>query len=136
MKRVSGSVARRGRAAGRALARCWPLWALTCAVAQTAAAPDAAGPGLRIVPTLTVMQTLSDISGSGSRTNWITQVSPRVRITGQRGRIRGHFDYSLQGLAYRNNADSSDLRHRLSAAVNAELIEDGDLGLRPADAGP
>lgn len=123
MKRTPGRGARRGCGAGWALASCWPLWALSSAFAQTTA-PDVAGPGLRIEPTVTVTQTLSDISGSRSRTDWITQISPRVRISGQRGRVRGHFDYSLQGLTYRSNAASSELRHRLSAAVTAEVIED------------
>lgn len=108
-----------------------PVLAITGAVAQvpqapTAVSPDAGAPqtGLRIEPRLIFTQTISDTSGASGRTNWVTQLSPGVRVVSPRGRIRGHFDYSLQGLAYRSNGSSEDLRHLLSTAVNAEVIED------------
>jgi uncharacterized protein (PEP-CTERM system associated) len=86
-----------------------------------AGAPQA---GLRIEPRLLLSQTLSDTSGAAGRTRWIAQVTPGLRVLSPRGRIRGHFDYSLQGLAYSNDSSDNDLRHLLSTAVNAEVIED------------
>lgn len=119
----------RARVAGRALrGGCLVVLPLSCALAQQgiegSASGDPAPQGLRIEPFVTLTQTISDTSGSNGRTNVITELSPGVRINSRRGRIQGHFDYSISGLAYGNNTSANDIRHQLSSAVNAELIED------------
>jgi uncharacterized protein (PEP-CTERM system associated) len=103
----------------------WPLlWAPCAAVAQFNGAAGAAPAGalaLRIEPNVSLRQTISH-SSPGS-TVMVTQLSPGIRVHAQRGRVRGHLDYSLQGLVYGNDRDDSDLRHSLDAAGSAELIE-------------
>lgn len=124
------SRAHASRAARRLLRGGWPILTLCGALAQVpqapAVSPEAGAPqaGLRIEPRVVLTQTISNTSGASGRTNWISQISPGVRVLSPRGRVRGHFDYSLQGLAYGNNRSENDLRHLLSTAVNAELIED------------
>lgn len=53
----------------------------------------------------------------------ITEAGAGVRITGTGGRIRGFFDYSLTGTAHARHSESNDLRHLLSAAATAELVD-------------
>jgi uncharacterized protein (PEP-CTERM system associated) len=115
--------------AARRLRAGWLLLPVCGALAQVpqapAVSPESSAPpaGLRVEPRVAFTQTISDTSGASGRTNWISQISPGLRVLSPRGRVRGHFDYSLQGLAYDNKNDN-DLRHLLSANVNAELIED------------
>jgi uncharacterized protein (PEP-CTERM system associated) len=112
----------RARNAGRGLGGGFFLLPLSCALAQGTA--GAAPQGLRIEPFVTLTQTISDTSGSNGRTNFITDLSPGVRVSSRRGRIQGHFDYNISGLAYSNNSSDNDIRHQLNSVVNAELIED------------
>jgi uncharacterized protein (PEP-CTERM system associated) len=53
----------------------------------------------------------------------ITEAGAGLRITGTGGRIRGFFDYSLTGTAHSRHSESNDLRHRLSAATTAEVVD-------------
>jgi uncharacterized protein (PEP-CTERM system associated) len=45
-------------------------------------------------------------------------------VTNRRGRIQGHFDYSVSGLALGGSSSDNDLRHQLNSGLSAELIED------------
>ena len=53
----------------------------------------------------------------------ITEASAGVRLTGNAGRVRGYFDYTLIGSVYARNGDANDLRHVLNTAGTAELVD-------------
>jgi uncharacterized protein (PEP-CTERM system associated) len=53
----------------------------------------------------------------------LTEAGAGLRIIGTGGRVRGFFDYSLLGIAYARHSDENDVRHRLSAAGTAELVD-------------
>lgn len=118
----------RAATAGRALRGGCLVLPLSCALAQQGTTDSASGgaapQGLRIEPFVALTQTISDTSGRNGRTNFITEISPGVRVSSRRGRLQGHFDYSISGLAYGNNSSANDIRHQLSSAVSAELLED------------
>jgi len=53
----------------------------------------------------------------------ITELIAAARMSGTSGAIRGFVDYSLTGSLYARHGDENDLRHSLSSALNAELVE-------------
>lgn len=76
-------------------------------------------PSVSLRQTFTDNQHLQTVKESDA----ITEASAGVRLTGTSGRLRGYFDYALTGSVYARNNDANDLRHFLSTAGTAELID-------------
>lgn len=76
-------------------------------------------PSVSLRQTFTDNQRLQTVKESDS----ITEGSVGVRIGSTGGSVRGYVDYSLTGSAYARNDSANELRHFLSAAVTAEVIE-------------
>lgn len=53
----------------------------------------------------------------------IIQLSPGLRFTSNAGRVRGFFDYALNGLVYAKTTTPNRVQNALSAALTAEAIE-------------
>ena len=86
----------------------------------------AARPGLSVVPSLGIRETLTDnvgLTSTGRRSELITEVSPSVRLSSSAGPVRGFLDYSLTGVVYARQSSSNNVRQSLSAAGTAEAID-------------
>lgn len=59
-----------------------------------------------------------------ARSEWITEITPRLSVNRAGGRLQVHADYSLQGLLYANDSQPSRLRHALNGNARAELLDD------------
>jgi uncharacterized protein (PEP-CTERM system associated) len=105
-----------GRAAAAALL-------LLCSIPSVTAAD-----GWTVTPDISLTGTYNDnatLAASGSeRSDFITQVSPGLRIDGRGPRVRGTFDYRPSLLLYSRNSEEDRLVNRLNAAGSLEAVED------------
>ena len=100
-------------------------------VAGSGHAQDADGPqrgrnGLTIQPRLGLQETLTDNVAQSSTEKdaaLVTQVSPGIRVESRAGRVRGTFDYALNGILYTKTNAKSQIQNSLAANGTAELIE-------------
>lgn len=81
--------------------------------------------GWSVEPSASLRQTFTDNQGlqTAKQSDAITEAGASVRLSGPSGRLRGFLDYSLTGSVHARNSDANDLRHFLSTAMTAELIE-------------
>ena len=87
---------------------------------------SAARAGWSIIPDIGIRETLTDnlhLSNTDRRTELITELSPRLRLSSNTGRVRGYLDYSLTGLVYARESSSSTVQQSLRATGNVEAIE-------------
>jgi uncharacterized protein (PEP-CTERM system associated) len=92
------------------------------------ALPDTtAASGWTITPDITVSETYNDnprlAPSGGERHDFITQVTPGLRIDGRGPRLRGYFDYRPSALLYARNSSDSRLINRLSSFATVEAID-------------
>ena len=83
-------------------------------------------PAVTITPRVSVTQTYTDnslLSSTNARSEWITQVSPGLRVVSQSGRIRGTFEYSLNEFAYANHTRGRQRQNALNSNGVAELVD-------------
>ncbi len=79
-----------------------------------------------VEPRVSVTQTFTDnvkLSSTASRSEQITQISPGVRITGERGRIKGYFDFSVSEFLYAQNSSPARSQRALSTFGTLEAID-------------
>lgn len=78
-----------------------------------------------VEPTVWLRQTFTDNQRlrPEKESDAITEASAGVRLTGTGGRVRGFVDYALTGSVYARNDSANELRHYLSAAATAEVID-------------
>ncbi len=82
--------------------------------------------GTTIVPRVGVTQTLTDnvaLSSTARDAALVTQVSPGIRIESRSGRVRGTFDYALNGILYVGSDAKNQVQNALSTSGVVELIE-------------
>jgi uncharacterized protein (PEP-CTERM system associated) len=81
---------------------------------------------LIIAPSLSISEMLTNnnrLSGGSAGADAITQISPAIHIAGTSSRIKGFFDYSLNGLIYARSSGSNELQNALNGAGQIEAIE-------------
>nr|WP_259372699.1 TIGR03016 family PEP-CTERM system-associated outer membrane protein [Schlegelella koreensis] len=81
---------------------------------------------LTITPSISVTETLTDnvrLTERNRRADAITQISPGITVSSGIGRIRGNLDYRLSGIFYARDGSSNNVQQSLSAAGNAEVID-------------
>lgn len=96
------------------------------AVDQPLSAPSAGRRGVTIVPRVTVTETLTDNAGSSNtakQTDLVTEVIPGVRITSNFGRVKGYFDYSLNGRVSAQGVSGTSLQNNLTGFGSVEAVE-------------
>lgn len=94
--------------------------------AQTEVA-GGARPAWVITPSLSGSVTLTDNARPGlgeKQGDWITSVTPAVRIDGKGGRVSGHFDFAWQQNVYARDSRYDNDQKRLAANGKAELIDE------------
>jgi uncharacterized protein (PEP-CTERM system associated) len=96
--------------------------------AQEVGAQDATARGGFVVePSVSLRETLTSnvrLSSSNPRSDLVTELTPRVRLSNNSGRLTGYVDYSLRGLLYARESSSNDVQQALSAQGKLEAIED------------
>lgn len=66
-----------------------------------------------------------DLATTGlERSDWITEIAPRISARRDGRRLKSNIDYTLRGLVYAEDSDNNKISHNLNARLNAELMED------------
>lgn len=79
-----------------------------------------------IVPRVAVTETYTDnatLSANSKQSDLITEISPGIRISGDAGRLKGHFDYSLVGRVSTQGGSATSTQSALSTAAVAEIVD-------------
>lgn len=87
-----------------------------------------AGPkrGLTIVPRVAVTETVTDnvrLGGVGKRADFITEISPGIRVNVDGARVKGYLNYALNEVIYARNSSSGRTQNALNALGTVEAIE-------------
>lgn len=120
----------------------WPTWGrracgarfvwLTGAAGVVAVvAPGASAQSLRLVPSISITETLTDnrnINARDKQADAITQISPSVSLSGRSGALQGNLNYTLNGLVYARESSLNAVYHSLSSNANLQFL-DGRAGL-------
>jgi uncharacterized protein (PEP-CTERM system associated) len=94
----------------------------------------------QIHPGIDARETYTDnlrLSPPGSeRGDFVTEITPRISVTGQSSRLKVNAAYSMRNFFYAREDGASDTLHQLSGAARAELIDDlffvdGSAGISP-----
>lgn len=60
---------------------------------------------------------------SSEDSDFVTDITPRVVVTGEGRRLTMQFIYSIQNLVYARDSDRNTTNHRLNTSLNSELIQ-------------
>ena len=98
------------------------------ACAQEADSASNAGPkrSFSIVPRITFSETLTDnvrLTSNDRQSELVTEISPGIQISGERGRVRGYFDYALNGKVYAQNTAGASVQNALTAFGTFEAVD-------------
>jgi uncharacterized protein (PEP-CTERM system associated) len=107
-------------------ARCNVPVLLALAAVLGVTAPPALAGDWRIVPSLSVNETATDNVGlvkDHRRSDWITDVSPGINISGSGDRVKLDFDYQWHGLFYANDSSRNNRQNSLNAKGTLEALE-------------
>lgn len=113
--------------------------AWTVASAALVLPPHSGAAEWRILPGIDLKETYTDNLGLASagaeKSDFVTEVSPRIAVSGEGQRLKLNAMYALRHFEYARDGGSTTL-HQLSAAANAELLDklffvDGRASLSP-----
>jgi uncharacterized protein (PEP-CTERM system associated) len=116
--------------------------ALVALAVYTLASRSVLGADWTITPRLNVRETYSDNIGLAQRgqeqSDFVTEVSPAVSISGRGARLQLNADYALQYRLYAKNSDSSGFSHALRSNAlldvwNRNLFLEGQAGISEQD---
>ncbi|MBU1691916.1 MAG: TIGR03016 family PEP-CTERM system-associated outer membrane protein [Gammaproteobacteria bacterium] len=82
----------------------------------------------KITPNLNLKETYTDnvsLAPPGQeKSDFITQITPGISLTGTGARLKLNANYSMQNLVYAEESSRNTMNHLLNANANAELIDD------------
>ena len=82
--------------------------------------------GVSLVPSLSVREVLTSnvrLSTDNPRADFVTEITPHLRLNSSSGRLKGYFDYSLRGYLYARESSANDIQQALSAQGTFEAID-------------
>jgi uncharacterized protein (PEP-CTERM system associated) len=82
--------------------------------------------GWAVQPSITVRETYTDNAfpdSTEARSDFITQVTPAIRIEGRTPRLTANFNYAPTALFFARNGEANDVVNNLSAYANLEAVE-------------
>lgn len=94
--------------------------------AQVADAPATSKPSLSVVPRVSISETWTDnvrLSTNDRQSDLVTVLSPGIRISRDRGRLKGYFDYALNARYFAQNTSAADIQNALTAFGTLEAVE-------------
>ena len=99
--------------------------ALAALTAPAMAQEAAAARTVAITPTFSASQTYTESRRTSgfSGGEFITQISPGLRLSSRSGRVQGSLTYALTAVYYSEHAESRSFQNALNAAFSAEAIE-------------
>lgn len=83
-------------------------------------------PSFSIVPRVSISETLTDnvrLSTNDRQSEFVTTISPGIRMSADRGRLKAYFDYTLNGSYYAQNTSAARLQNALTAFGTLEAVD-------------
>ena len=77
-------------------------------------------PMLRLGEVYTDNVTLA--ASSLEKEDYVTELTPGVRVLANSARLNGVFDYRLQSLSYAKESNYNDIYHQMDSGINAEIV--------------
>lgn len=96
------------------------------AYAQESGSDSGPARAVSVVPRVSLSETLTDnvgLSGVGQQADLITEISPGIRINMDGARIKGYFDYALNGIFYAQNSSPSRTQNALNTLGTLEAVD-------------
>ncbi len=82
----------------------------------------------RVIPRIGVSETYTDnvmrASSTLARSDWISALSPGIRIEGAGPRVRGSLDYQLTKFLYANQSGLNNTQNSMNSEVTLEAVQD------------
>lgn len=79
----------------------------------------------RLTPSISLTETYTDNvtlnSGSGTESDWISQINPALSLTGKGRRLDLTFGYRMQNILYAGDSDRNNTNHQLNTKLKATL---------------
>lgn len=100
-------------------------WRAVAALVVLTAAKTA-GANWTVVPDVTLRETYTDnafIAAGVPRSDFVTQVTPGIRIDGQSPRLTANFNYRPSAQFYAHNSEANDVANNLDAFARLEAVE-------------
>ena len=96
--------------------------------AQQTDSASSGGPkrAFSIVPRISFTETLTDnlrLTSGDRQSELVTEISPGIQISGERGRVRGYLDYALNGRFYTQNTAGASVQNALTAFGTFEAVD-------------
>lgn len=82
--------------------------------------------GFKVVPRVLLKEAFTDNIGltkTGAKSEQITEISPGFKITSDIGRLTGHLDYALRGIAYGQLTQANTFRNALDMLGKYEAVD-------------
>jgi uncharacterized protein (PEP-CTERM system associated) len=96
------------------------------AFAQTPGADAGPKRAVSIVPRVSVTETLTDnvrLSSANKQSDLVTEISPGIRINIEGARLKGYFDYALNGIFSVKNSSPSRTQNALTTFATLEAVD-------------
>lgn len=80
-----------------------------------------------VVPSISITETLTDnvnLSSTDQQAELTTQISPGIRINMEGARVKGYFNYALNGVFYAQNSSPRSIQHALNTFATLEAVDD------------
>jgi uncharacterized protein (PEP-CTERM system associated) len=96
---------------------------------QTAPTVDTsagAKPSFSIIPRVSISETWTDnvrLSTNDRQSELITVLSPGIRVSADRGKLKGYFDYAINTRYFAQNSSGTDAQNALTAFGTLEAVE-------------
>jgi uncharacterized protein (PEP-CTERM system associated) len=94
--------------------------------ADTTALSSASKPSFSVVPRVSVSETLTDnvrLSTNDRQSEFVTTISPGIRMSADRGRLKAYLDYALNGSYYAQGTSAARLQNALTAFGTLEAVD-------------
>jgi uncharacterized protein (PEP-CTERM system associated) len=104
----------------------WRIAPLVLALLTLISATSALAAQWTVIPDITVRETYTDrpsLTGGAKDGDFITEVTPGLRIQGRGARFRANMAYRPSAIFYARNSRANDVANRLNAFANLEAVE-------------
>lgn len=89
--------------------------------------PTQTRPAWVVTPRISLSETYTDNvllrNNANKRSDWITQISPGIRISGASARLKAHFDYSRHELLYARDSGRKNSQNALNTFGTLEALD-------------
>lgn len=94
--------------------------------AEATAVTAVSKPSFSVIPRVSISETVTDnirLSTNDRQSEFVTTISPGIRMTADRGRLKAYLDYALNGSYYAQNTSAATVQNALTAFGTLEAVD-------------